>query len=58
MRPKLLPERVAPASFQPQALVDKVFAGLPYVIAIFDNILVVADSYPELLDRLPGAVYC
>ena len=52
VRPKFLPEGVAPASFQLQALVDKVFAGLPYVIAIFDNILVVADSYPELLDRL------
>ena len=45
-RPKFLPEGVAPASFQLQALLDKVFEGLDYVIAIFDNILVVAYSYP------------
>ena len=51
-RPKFLPEGVAPASFQLQALIDEVFAGFDYVIAIFDNILVVANDFNELFDRL------
>ena len=51
-RPKFLPEGVAPASFQLQALIDKIFKDLPFVIAIFDNFLVVAKDFDELFDHI------
>jgi hypothetical protein len=55
-RPKFLPEGVAPASFQLQALIDELFSGFDYVIAIFDNILILAHTFDELYVRLEAVL--
>ena len=46
-RPNFLPEGVAPASLQLQAPINELFAGFDYVIAIFDNILIIANDFPS-----------
>ena len=51
VRPKFLPEGVSPASIELQKVVDFIFGDLDWVVAIFDNLLVCANSDKELYDR-------
>ena len=52
-RPKFLPEGVGPASGILQAIVHKIFADLDgWIIVIFDNFLILADSYEDATAKL------
>ena len=51
MRPKFLPEGVSPASIELQKVVDFIFGDLDWIVAIFDNLLVCANSDKELYER-------
>ena len=51
VRPKFLPEGVSPASIELQKVVDFIFGDLDWVVAIFDNLLVCANSDKELYER-------
>ena len=52
-RPKFLPEGVGPASGILQAIVRKIFADLDdWIIVIFDNFLILADSYEDATAKL------
>ena len=52
VEPKFLPEGVSPASIELQRVVDFIFQGMDFVVAIFDNLLVCADSEEQLYDRV------
>ena len=52
-RPKFLPEGVGPASGILQSVVRRVFADLEdWIIVIFDNFLILASDYPDVLRKL------
>ena len=51
VRPKFLPEGVSPASIELQKVVDFIFGDLDWIVAIFDNLLVCANSDEELYER-------
>lgn len=51
-RPKFLPEGVSPASGYLQKIVNDLFGDFPWIIAIFDNLLIFADDYVQLYNRL------
>ena len=51
VEPLFLPEGVGPASFILQEQMERVFAGLDWVIVIFDNLLVLALNYQDLRDK-------
>ena len=53
LRPKFLPEGVGPASGILQAMVCKIFADVDgWIIVIFDNFLILADSYEDAPAKL------
>ena len=53
LRPKFLPEGVGPASGILQAMVRKIFADVDgWIIVIFDNFLILADSYEDATAKL------
>ena len=51
-RPMFMPEGVGPASMLLQRTVTKIFRDyLPWMIVIFDNFLILGDSYGELAKK-------
>ena len=52
VRPKFLPEGVSPASIELQKVVDYLFGDMEHVVAIFDNLLVCAETQEQLYDRV------
>ena len=52
VRPKFLPEGVSPASIELQKVVDFLFGDMDFVVAIFDNLLVCAETQEELYERV------
>jgi hypothetical protein len=52
-RPLFMPEGIGPASGILQAIVAQLFADFSdFVIAIFDNLLVLCDSYPDAYSKM------
>ena len=53
VRPRFMPEGISPASMLLQRTVLSAFADFDeWMIAIFDNFLIGADNYPDLIIRL------